>query len=150
MTTVTFNRAATLAWDGDVLHGKGKVKAESGAFQTDATYPSLRGEPPGATTPEELLAASHAVCFGIGVRSVIGRHGGKAMTIRTTATITAEKGPNGIRIRSSHLQAVVSGLEGMARERLAEIGALVERDCTISTAIRGQVAITHEIASENG
>ena len=46
MGTVTFNRAATLEWEGDVLHGEGKLKAESGAFETQATYPSLRGEPP--------------------------------------------------------------------------------------------------------
>lgn len=109
----------------------------------------MRGDPPGATTPEELLAASHAVCFGIGVRSVIGRQGGKATTIRTTATITAEKGPQGIRIRSSHLKATVAGLEGIGVERLAEIGTLVERDCTISTAICGVVEITHEIVASD-
>lgn len=148
MGIVTFSRAATLEWEGDILHGNGKVKAASAAFEAGATYLSVRGDPPGATTPEELLAASHAVCFGIGVRSVIGRHGGTASRIRTTATITAEKGPNGIRIRGSHLQARVTGLSGIPRERLAEIGTLVERDCTISTAIRGAVEITHDIVAD--
>lgn len=148
MGTVTFRRAATLDWEGDVMHGKGKVQAASEAFEVGATFPSVRGDPPGATTPEELMAASHAVCFGIGVRSVIARNGGSALRVRATATISAEKGPQGIRIRSSHLQAVVVGLAGIGADRLAEIGTLVERDCTISTAIRGAVAITHEIVSD--
>ena len=56
----------------------GTIGAGSGAFTVAARFPSLRGEAPGTTTPEELLAASHAVCYGIGLRSVIGRRGGSA------------------------------------------------------------------------
>jgi len=111
------------------------------------TFPSLRGEPAGVTTPEELLAASHAVCFGIGLRSVIGRNGGVATTIRMAATITAEKGPEGIRVRRSHLVGVVEGLVGIDPARLPELGATVERECTISTAIRGAVEISYEIVA---
>lgn len=75
MRTVTFSRAAELEWHGDVLHGKGNVRAASDAFDVAATFPTVRGDARGSTTPEELLAAAHAVCFGIGLRSVIGRHG---------------------------------------------------------------------------
>jgi lipoyl-dependent peroxiredoxin len=148
MPTVTFTREATLEWQGDLLQGTGTVSAASTAFDVRATYPHVRGDPPGVTTPEELLAASHAVCFGIGVRSVIARQRGSAASIRTTATITAEKGPDGIRIRRSHLRAIVVGLDGISPEQLAEIGALVERECTISAAIHTNVRITHEVITE--
>jgi hypothetical protein len=90
-------------------------------------------------------SGSATPCFGIGLRSVIGRRGGTASCIETTATITAEKGPGGIRIRSAHLHAVVSGLSGVSAATLREIGAAVETECTISAAIRGSVEITHEV-----
>jgi lipoyl-dependent peroxiredoxin len=145
--TVTFARSAEIAWDGDVVRGSGAVRAGSGAFDIPATFPSLRGEAPGTTTPEELLAASHAVCFAIGLRSVLARSGGSASRILLTATITAEKGPGGIRVRRSHLSGVVEGLLGVDASRLAGIGGIVEQECTISNAIRGAVAITYDIVA---
>ena len=148
MRMVTFSRSAELTWSGDVVTGSGNVKAITGAFDVAATFPTLRGERERTTTPEELLAASHAVCFGIGLRSVIARRGGSASGIVTTATITAEKGPDGIRIRRSHLRGIVVGLEGLEAERLTEIGGIVEQQCTISTAIRDSVAISYEIVAE--
>jgi lipoyl-dependent peroxiredoxin len=148
MHSATFTRSAELTWTGDVVHGTGSVSAGTGAFSVAATFPTLRGEPAGTTTPEELLAASHAVCFGIGVRSVIGRRGGAATKVMVTATLTGEKGPDGVRVRRSHLVAVVAGLHGLDGDQLRSIGQEAERECTISTALRGTVAITHEIESE--
>lgn len=143
----TFSRAAEIVWTGDVMHGAGAVAAASGAFTVPATFPSTLGEPPGRTTPEELLAAAHATCFGIGVCSVIGRRGGSARRVTVSATITAEKGPAGTTIRSSHLQGVVEGLEKIDEDDLADIAQEVAEGCTISAAIRGSVEITHEVRS---
>jgi lipoyl-dependent peroxiredoxin len=143
----TFSRHAVLDWGGDVMHGSGTVAGGTAAFTIPASFPLVVGEPPGVTTPEELLAASHAVCFGIGLRSVIGRRGGKARRVTVQATITAEKGPHGIRIQSSHLHCVVDGLEGIEDARLQEIARATEEGCTISNAIRASVAITYEITA---
>ena len=99
------------------------------------------------TTPEELLAASHAVCYGIGLRSLIGRRGGRARRVTVTATITAEKGPLGIRIQSSHLRGEVEGLEGLDDVQLQSIAQETRERCTISLALQGTVAITHAIAA---
>ena len=144
-SSATFTRSAELSWEGDVVRGSGTVRAGTGAFTVAATFPTLRGEVGGTTTPEELLAASHAVCFGIGVRSVIARHGGSAARIVVTATLTAEKGAEGIRIRASHLNARITGLQGIDAATLAQIGVEAERECTISTAIRSAIAITHVV-----
>lgn len=75
MKTVTFERSAEVEWTGVVVRGSGSVHALSGAFTVHVSFPTLRGEPVGVTTPEELLAASYAVCFGIGLRSVLARNG---------------------------------------------------------------------------
>ena len=142
----TFVRHATVSWAGAGLHGEGSVTAGTSAFQVPVSFPRVAGEPPGRTTPEEMLAASHAICFGIGLRSVIGQRGGAARSVQVTATITADKGPDGIRIRASLLKALVDGLEGIDPALLPEIGRATEEGCTISIAIRGTVAISHEVA----
>jgi lipoyl-dependent peroxiredoxin len=129
------------------MNGSGDVVAESKAFAVPATFPSLTVEPANTTTPEELLAASHAVCYGIGLRGLIARRGGRADRVTVIATITAEKGPHGIRLLSSHLKAVVEGLAGLAEDHLQEIAKLVEEGCTISVALRGNVVITSEVVS---
>ena len=141
-----FTREATVEWSGDVLRGAGAVSAGSEAFTVAVTFPRLRGEPSDTTTPEELLAASHATCFGIGLRSVIAQRGGTATRVRATATITAEKGAAGIRVRTSHLRAAVEGLEGIERSMLPEIARAAEEGCTISAAIRGTVTVSVEVA----
>ncbi len=144
----TFSRRAELRWDGEVVDGRGQVTAGGGAFAVPVTFPSTAGEPPEKTTPEELLAASHATCYGIGLRSLIGRRGGRAQRITVAATVTAEKGPGGIRIQSSHLTGVAEALEKLDDAQLQDIAREVAEGCTISIALRGSVAITHEIKAD--
>lgn len=146
----TFFRRAELSWDGELMSGSGQISADSGAFATPVRFPSVSGDPPGITTPEELLAASHASCFGIGLRSLIGRRGGRARRITVGATVTADKGTDGIRILSSHLSAVVEELEGLDDSELADTAREVANGCTISLALRGAVQITHEIKGGTG
>jgi osmotically inducible protein OsmC len=141
----TFSRRAVLEWNGDVMDGAGEVTAGTGAFAVPATFPSTAGEAPGKTTPEELLAAAHATCYGIGLRSLIGRHGGRAQRVTVTATITAEKGPRGIQIQSSHLSGDVEALEGIDHAQLHEIARETRERCTISIALEGTVAISYDI-----
>ena len=86
-----FSRRAVLQWDGDIPDGSGLVTPGSGAFSAGVIFPSIAGDPPGMTTPEELLVASHATCYGIGLRALIARRGGRARRVSVTATVTAER-----------------------------------------------------------
>lgn len=140
-----FSRRAVLQWEGEVPGGSGEVAAGSGAFTVGAMFPSIAGDPAGKTTPEELLAASHATCYGIGLRSLIARRGGRARRVSVTATVTAEKGPQGIRLQSSHLTGSVEGLEGIDESQLQELARETEERCTISIAIRDAVSVSSEI-----
>ena len=141
----TFSRRASLEWTGDVTRGTGRVSADSSAFAVPATFPWLAGDPPGATTPEELLAASHATCFGIGLRSILGQRGGSALRLHVTATITAEKARGAIRISASHLEGVVEGLTGIDPSALENIASAAEAACTISTLLRATVPVTFSV-----
>lgn len=140
----TFARHVDVNWAGGLMDGKGEAKAGTGAFSVPVTFPSRIGEGDGKTTPEEMLAASHAVCYAMGLAATIGREGGKAKSVRVTATVTADKGDAGIKITQSHLKAVVEGLEGIDRARLNEIAKAAEQRCPVSNALRGSVNITVE------
>ena len=141
----TFARHVDLEWTGTLMDGKGTAAAGTGAFSLPVTFPS-RIDPTGdsATTPEELLAASHAVCFGMVLTNTIAKKGGTASRVRVTATVTADKSDTGIKVVSSHLSATVEGLDGIDASTLSELASGAEKGCPISNAIRGNVAITVE------
>jgi lipoyl-dependent peroxiredoxin len=140
-----FSRHAVLEWDGEVPRGSGRVRAGSGAFTVGAIFPSIGGDPAGTSTPEELLAASHATCYGIGLRALIGRHRGRTRRISVTATVTAEKGPHGIRLQSSHLTVIVEGMDGIDDSQLQQLARETEERCTIPLAIRAAVKVSSEV-----
>jgi lipoyl-dependent peroxiredoxin len=140
----TFARHVDVEWDGTLMEGSGRAKAGTGAFDHAVTFPSRIGEGDGKTTPEELLAASHGVCYAMGLAATIGRLGGKAKRLRVTTTVTADKSEAGIKVVSSHLKAQVEGLEGIDASKLDEIARTAEQRCPISNAIRGNVNITVE------
>lgn len=138
----TFARHADVEWTGGLMDGAGKATAGTAAFSLPVTFPSRIGEGDGKTTPEELLAASHAVCYAMGLAATLGRMGGKTRRITVTATVTADKSDKGIKIQSSALTAVVEGLEGIDAARVQEIATTAESGCPISNALRGSVTIT--------
>lgn len=141
----TFVRHADVDWTGTLMDGNGTAKAGTGAFSVPVTFPSrIAPEGDGKTTPEEFMAASHAVCYGMVLVNTIGKQGGKARRVRVTATVTGDKSDAGLKVVSSHLKAVVEGLEGIDRAKLGELASGAEKGCPISNAIRGSVAITVE------
>lgn len=143
----TFSRRADVEWTGGLMDGAGHATAGTGAFSLPVTFPSRIGEGDGKTTPEELLAASHAVCYAMGLAATLGRLGAKANTIRVAATVTADKGEKGIQIQSSALNVTVEGLEGVDAGRLPDIASTAEAGCPISNALRASVKITVHAAT---
>ncbi len=141
----SFARHADVEWTGGLMDGNGTVNAGSGAFSQAVTFPSrIADNDDGRTTPEELLAASHAVCYAMVLTNTIGKQGGKSSRIRVTATITADKSEAGLKVVSSHLKATVEGLEGIDASKLQELATGAEKGCPISNALRGSIAISVE------
>ena len=144
----TFARQADVEWTGTLMEGSGTAKAGTGAFSVPVTFPSRISEKADdKTTPEELMAAAHAVCYTMVLTNTIGKQGGKARRVRVTSTVTADKSDAGIKVVSSHLKAVVEGLEGIERGKLQELATGAEKGCPISNAIRGSVAISVEASA---
>jgi len=137
----TFSRTVTVDWAGSVMEGKGEAKAASGAFTLPVTFPSRIGEPAGRTSPEELLAASHAACYAMALNATLGKKGGSAARTVVSATVSADKGESGIKLTSSRLTVVAEGLQGIEKSQFAEIAKAAEAACPISNALRGSLQI---------
>ena len=140
----TFSRSVTVDWSGSVMEGKGVAKAGTGAFNLPVTFPSRIGEPEGRTSPEELMAASHAACYAMALNGTVGRKGGAIARSVVTATVTADKTDAGIKLTTSKLKVVAEGLSGIDKSQFAEVAREAEGRCPISNALRGTMQIDLE------
>src|SRR5688572_3822402 len=138
----TFSRSVTVDWAGSVMEGKGTAKAGTGAFTLPVTFPARIGEPQGHTSPEELMAASHAACYAMALNGTLGRKSASADRTLVTATITADKTDAGIKIMSSALTVTAYGLKGADAAQFVEIAKEAEGRCPVSNAYRGTMSIT--------
>ena len=141
----TFSRSVTVDWAGPVMEGKGTAKADSGAFNLPVTFPARIGEPAGKTSPEELMAASHAACFAMALNGTLGRRGGGASRTVVTATIVADKGEAGIKLTTSKLHVAAEGLQGMDAAQFKEAAKEAEGKCPISNTLRAALDIQLEV-----
>ncbi len=140
----TFSRSVTVDWAGSIMEGKGTAKAGSGAFNLPVTFPARIGEPAGHTSPEELMAGSHAACYAMALNATLGRKGGSAARTVVSATVTADKSEAGIKLLSSKLKVTAEGLQGVDKAQFVEIAREAESKCPISNAIRGSMQVDVE------
>jgi lipoyl-dependent peroxiredoxin len=140
----TFSRAVTVNWAGGIMDGKGEAKAGTGAFSLPVTFPARIGEPEGHTSPEELMAASHAACYAMALNATLGRKNASAAKTKVVATVSADKGEAGITLTTSKLDVTVEGLQGMDAAQFPEVAREAEGKCPISNALRGSLKIEVE------
>ncbi len=137
-----FSRNVTVDWSGPLKDGgKGVANAGTGAFSLPVTFPSRIGDAEGRTSPEELIAAAHAVCYAMVINSVVGKMGGSIGKTHVTCTVTADLSDAGIKIQSSKLDLTVEGLSGVDAAQFAQIAKDAEGKCPVSGALRGGIAI---------
>jgi osmotically inducible protein OsmC len=136
-----FSRKATVDWTGTIMEGKGTAKAGTGAFTLPVSFPRRIGEPEGATSPEELIAAAHATCYAMVVAATMGRKNVSTARHSVTCTVTADKGDAGIRIQSSRLELVAEGVAGMDAAAFEQMAREAEGSCPVSNALRGSLKI---------
>ena len=140
----TFSRSVDVDWSGSIMEGKGTAQAGTGAFSLPVSFPSRVGEPQGNTSPEELMAASHAACYAMALNATVGRKGGSIGRTHVSATILADKGEAGIKVTTSKLKVVAEGLQGIDKSQFQEVAREAEKSCPISNALRGSLQIDLE------
>jgi osmotically inducible protein OsmC len=129
-------RTATGTWTGD-------LRTESGALSgLRVTFSSRAEAPQGLTSPEELLAAAHAICYAMALSHVLTQAGHRPEQLKVTATCAWD--PAALRITRMNLQ-VRAQAPGLESHRLQELAQQAEQICPVSNALRGNVEIMLEI-----
>src|SRR5207253_1681857 len=97
---------ATTYWEGDLMSGKGKTTAGSGTFRDVSLSWKARTEGVASnTTPEELLAASHASCFSMALSHALAQGGHAPRRLETGCTVEfGPKAGGGFEVKSSSLE----------------------------------------------
>jgi lipoyl-dependent peroxiredoxin len=140
----SFERQATITWEGAVREGHGEVRAGSGAFALPVNFPARVTAGGSQTNPEELIAAAHASCFAMALAATLGRHGATASRLHVSATVQADFSEAGLVIRASHLRVLAEGLTGLDPARFPEVAREAEQRCPVSNALRGNLKIDVE------
>ena len=136
-------KSATAKWNGGLMEGNGTFSTESGLV-TDAaiSWASRTNESRGQTSPEEMLAASHAACFAMAFSYHLQNNFTAPTNLEVTATVGFGPKPEG-GMMITHSNLVVTGVvPGLDQETFAKAASDAELGCPISAAIRGNVPIT--------
>jgi lipoyl-dependent peroxiredoxin len=145
----TADRQAHALWEGPLIGGKGDLEfASSGIGRYPLTWASRVESPEGRTSPEELLAASHAACYAMAFSHTLAQAGNQAERLHVTSRVSLEpKEGGGFTVTRSALEVtgVVPGLDQAGFKAAAE---QAEQGCPISNAIRGNVEISVQASLE--
>jgi osmotically inducible protein OsmC len=136
-------RSADVTWEGDLARGAGAISAGTGAFR-DLGYslPSRIAPPGDKTSPEELLAAAHAGCFGMSLAGELVRAGAKPERLEVSCTVTMDEveGQGHVVVDSTiEATARVQGIEEEGFRRTVEAA---DAGCSMSALIRASAAVS--------
>jgi osmotically inducible protein OsmC len=122
-------------WHGGGSQGQGWISTESGAVA--AAYSSAARFAEGAgTSPEELMAASHAGCYAMALSLLLNRAGYTVERVEACAHVTVAPIEGVPTITHSALSTTgrVHGLDPLEFARLAE---RAKGSCPVSRALAG-------------
>ena len=122
-------RRGSAEWNGDLKSGKGTVRVESGAFDTQYSYKSRFEEGTG-TNPEELIGAAHAGCYSMQLSAYLAEAGHTPNSVRTTAKVTME-GPTITQITLS----TEGDVPGIDESTFLEQAERAKATCPVSKAL---------------
>jgi lipoyl-dependent peroxiredoxin len=151
MAEVTRN--ATVHWEGDLRRGSGTIDlasshaAENLAFSLPTRAAEKAG---GQTSPEELIASSHAACYTMSVSAALTERGNPPESLDASAEVAlapAEGG--GFKVTRSDL-TVRGRVPGLDADGFEQVAREAEQSCPISNALRGNVEISVSAELERG
>ncbi len=144
-------RRASIVWEGDVRKGSGKVSMDSsGAFgEFGISLPTRTEDPQGNTSPEELLAASHAGCYAMALSLTLSEAGNPPDRIEASAEAVLDPAGEGFAITTVDLK-VRGKVPGLDPQGFEDAARQAEQACPISNALRGNVEIKLDAELEEG
>jgi osmotically inducible protein OsmC len=128
-------RSAIAVWEGNLKHGKGKMKLGSGAYEGSYSFASRFEQGPG-TNPEELIGAAHAGCFSMALSMMLEQAGYIAEHIHTTARVHIDKTGEGFKITSIELETE-GKVPGIDDKTFMDKAEAAKKGCPVSMALAG-------------
>lgn len=140
-------RRAEATWTGDLVSGSGVVSAAtSGKFQDlGVTWADRTQESSGKTSPEELLAASHAACFSMAFSARLAKNGTPPNRLDVTADVTFAQVDGGWKVASSAL-TVRGEVPNISADEFTRIAEDARDNCPISVALKGNLELSVDAA----
>jgi osmotically inducible protein OsmC len=133
---------ATATWEGDLMNGHGTTSAASGVLKGANLSWKARTEGAAAhTTPEELLAASHASCFSMALSHALAQAGNPATKLETSCVVTFGPKSGGFEVKSSKL-TVKGWVPGLDPTKFSELAESAKNGCPISGIMKNNVQMT--------
>jgi lipoyl-dependent peroxiredoxin len=130
-------------WEGDLIHGRGRVRPASGAFaELPVTWATRTARSEGATSPEELLAAAHAACFSMAFSSGLSKAGHEDIKLSTSAEIEFVPGTGVTTVTLT----VRGGAKGISESDFVELATEAKDGCPISKVMQGNVDLKLDVA----
>ena len=133
-------RKAKAVWRGTGRAGSGNLSTDSGVLAETPYSFKTRFENEKGTNPEELIAAAHAGCFTMALSAELGKANLVPASLRTTCTVTLDKGEGGFAVTESHLQ-VVAKVPGATPEAFRKAAATAETGCPISKLFKAKITM---------
>ena len=136
-------RRAEATWFGDLVSGSGVVSAATSRKFQDlgVTWADRTQESSGKTSPEELLAASHAACFSMAFSARLARNGTPPTRLDVSADVTFAQVDGGWKVASSAL-TVRGEVPGISVEDFQRIAEDARDNCPISVAPKGNLELS--------
>ena len=130
---------ADVAWEGDLIHGRGRVKVASGTFsEFPVTWETRAERTHGGTSPEELLAAAHAACYSMAFSNGLAKAGHSPERLNTAAEVEFVPG-TGITEVTLTVKGHIHGISDGDFQKLAQEA---KDGCPVSQALKGNVKIS--------
>ena len=144
-------RSADVVWEGNLARGTGHITAGTGAFsELPYSLPARIEAPADKTSPEELLAAAHAGCFGMSLAGELTAAGSPPERLDVSCTVTMDEvaGKGHVIVDSTiEANARVPDAEGDAFRRAVEAA---DDGCSFSKLIRASASVSVNARLEGG
>lgn len=142
-------RTARTAWSGTLEEGSGQVELSSSKVGTySVSFPKRAAEEAdGATSPEELIAASHSSCYAMQLSALLGQAGGTPDSLDVTADVSLGPDSGGGFKLTGILLTVRGEVSGLDEAGFLQAAQTAKETCPISKALTG-VEITLDAALE--
>lgn len=142
-------RRAEVGWKGTLEEGHGSFTVGNWMLgELPVTWTARTSPDEESTSPEELMAASHASCYAMALSLVLGERGTSPESIGVEAECTLDQTEEGFRITSMILD-VRGRIPALDAEGFRDAAEHAHRICPVSNALKGNVEVSVQTTLED-